>query len=228
MSKARQLPFDLGHRAAYAREDLWISPANAEAIAWLDRWPAWEAPALVLYGPPAAGKTHIARAWQKKASAASLTAENLEPLCGVSPAPKTLLADDAETLIGDRCAETFLFHAYNRAQAEGGHLLLVAEQPPKAWNFMLPDLRSRLLASPAVVVGSPDEQTMAVVLAKLFSDRQIFVSQDVVQFVITRIERSFAAMRDIADAIDQKALAEKRPVTIPLVREILQAQGILL
>jgi DnaA regulatory inactivator Hda len=228
MSRASQLPFDLGHNAAYAREDLWISQANAEAVAWLDKWPEWQAPALVLYGPPASGKTHIARAWAKKASAAALTVENLEPLCGVPSAPKFLLADDAETLIGDRCAETFLFHAYNRAQAEGGHLLLVASLPPKAWDFALPDLKSRLLSSPAVAVGSPDEQTMAVVLAKLFSDRQIFVSQDVVGFVITRIERSFAAMRDIADAIDRKALAEKRPVTIPLVREILQAQGILL
>ncbi|TAL33676.1 MAG: DNA replication protein [Alphaproteobacteria bacterium] len=228
MTRPRQLPFDLGHSAAYAREDLWISPANAEVVAWLDKWPEWQAPALVLYGPPASGRTHIARAWAKKAAAAALTVENLEPLCGMAPAPKHLLADDAETLIGDRCAETFLFHAYNRAQAEGGHLLLVAERPPKAWDFSLPDLKSRLLASPAVAIGSPDEQTMAVVLAKLFSDRQIFVSQDVVEFVITRIERSFSAMRDIAEEIDRKALAEKRPVTIPLVREILQAQGILL
>jgi chromosomal replication initiation ATPase DnaA len=93
---------------------------------------------------------------------------------------------------------------------------------------MLPDLKSRLLAAPTAAVGSPDEQTMAVVLTKLFSDRQIFVPQDVVQFILSRIERSFAAMRDVADAVDRRALAEKRAVTIPFVREILQAQGLLL
>ena len=228
MAKAEQLPFDLGHRSAYAREDLWISPANADAVAWIDKWPQWDAPALVLYGPRASGKTHLGRVWQKQASAMAVTAENIEALCGVAEAPKALILDDAEALIGDRNAETFLFHAYNRAKAEGGALLVIAEHPPKAWTFALPDLQSRLLASPAVGVTAPDEQTMAVVLTKLFSDRQIFVTQDVVQFILSRIERSFAALRDIAEAVDRKALAEKRAVTIPLVREILQAQGILL
>jgi len=61
---------------------------------------------------------------------------------------------------------------------------------------------------------------MAVVLTKLFSDRQIFVPQEVVQFLLPRLERSFAAMRDIVEAIDRKALAEKRKVTVPLVRDL--------
>jgi DnaA regulatory inactivator Hda len=228
MSRPEQLPFDLPHRDTHAREDLWVFPANAEAVAWIDRWPQWEAPALVIHGPAAAGKTHLARLWQKKAQAVAVTLESLEPLCGAAHFPKALLADDAETLIGDQCAETFLFHAWNRAKEEGGHLLLTARRAPKDWAFALPDLRSRLLAAPAVSIGAPDEQAMAVVLAKLFSDRQLFVPQEVIGFILTRIERSFAALRDLAGEIDRKALAEKRAVTVPLVREILQAQGRLL
>ena len=65
---------------------------------------------------------------------------------------------------------------------------------------------------------------MAVVLTKLFSDRQIFVPQEVVQFLLPRLERSFAAIRDIVDEIDRKALAEKRKVTVPLVRDIFDTQ----
>jgi chromosomal replication initiation ATPase DnaA len=88
----------------------------------------------------------------------------------------------------------------------------------------LPDLKSRILASPAVALASPDDQLMAVVLTKLFSDRQIFVPQDVMQFILTRIERSFAALRSVVDDIDRAALAQKRPVTIPLVKEVLQGK----
>jgi DnaA regulatory inactivator Hda len=228
MSKAEQLPFDLGHRAAHAREDLWVAPANADAIAWLDAWPAWSAPALILHGPSASGKTHLASVWQKMSGALNVTREILPGLRGINDFPKALIVDDAVQYIGDAEAETSLFHFYNRAKEQDAHMLLTARRPAKEWEFVLPDLRSRLLAAPAVAVGSPDEQTMAIVLAKLFSDRQIFVPQDVVQFILSRIERSFSALRDIAEQVDKKALAEKRPVTIPLVREVLQAQGLLL
>ena len=106
-------------------------------------------------------------------------------------------------------------------QGRGVHMLMTAETPPQEWPFVLPDLKSRLLAAPAVAVGSPDDALMAVVLTKLFSDRQIFVPQDVIQFILPRIERSFLALRQIVDKIDRRALSEKRPVTIPLVRELL-------
>jgi chromosomal replication initiation ATPase DnaA len=88
----------------------------------------------------------------------------------------------------------------------------------------LPDLKSRLMAAPAAELGSPDDTLMAVVLTKLFSDRQIFVPQEVIEFILPRIERSFLSLRDIADKIDRRALAEKRPVTVPLVKEILAPQ----
>lgn len=226
MVKAEQLPFDLGHRSAHAREDLWVSPSNAEAVAWLDKWPAWGAPALILYGPPASGKTHLSSVWQNMSGAAPLSPEDLGPERAL--AAKAFIIDGVERFLTGSVAEAALFHLYNRAKESGGHILFTAATPPRDWNVALPDLKSRLLAAPAAAVGSPDEQTMAVVLAKLFSDRQLFVTQDVVQFILARIERSFAAMRDVADEVDRRALAEKRAVTIPFVREILQAQGRLL
>ena len=71
-----------------------------------------------------------------------------------------------------------------------------------------------------MAVGSPDDALMAVVLTKLFSDRQIFVPQEVVHFILARVERSFLSIRQIVDKIDRKALSEKRAVTIPLVRDL--------
>lgn len=226
--RPRQIPFDLGHREAFEREDLWVTGANADAVSWVDKWPAWGAPVLVVYGPAASGKTHLARVWQKTASAVEVDAKKLEGLRVANDFPKASFIDDVEQFIGSEEGETALFHAYNRAKEEGAHMLLTAARAPKEWGFRLADLKSRIMAAPAVAIAPPDEQLMAVVLTKLFSDRQIFVSQDVVQFILPRIERSFATLRTLVADIDQKALAEKRPVTIPLVREILQAQGLLL
>lgn len=225
MTKAQQLPFDLGHREAFAREDLWVSSANADAVAWLDKYPDWGAPALVIYGPPASGKTHLCHVWQKKSGAITVSNADISRLAAANDFPKAAIIDDADSVAGDAGLETALFHFYNRAKEEGAHVLLTATHAPKEWNITVPDLKSRLLAAPVASVGAPDEQLMAVVLAKLFSDRQLVVPSDVIAFILPRLERSFEALRALAADIDRKALAEKRAVTIPLVREILQEQG---
>ena len=217
--KPEQLPFDLGYRAAYEREDFWVSGSNSAAVSWIDKWPKWPAPALVIYGPVACGKTHLSRVWEKKSGALSLKAGEI----GIIPEEaNAVIIDDVDSVIGVRQSEESLFHLYNSFMEKGGHFLLIASRAPIEWPFVLADLKSRILASPSVVMGSPDDHLMAVVLAKLFSDRQIFVPQEVISFILTRIERSFAALRDIVDKIDHKALAEKRAVTIPLVRDILR------
>jgi DnaA regulatory inactivator Hda len=224
MTKPEQLPFDLGPRPAHEREDFWVSDSNRAAVDWLDKWPDWPAPALVIFGPPACGKTHLMQVWKKKAGAKEVTLQELTPenVGRIIGDAKEIMIDDVPSALGRRDREEALFHLYNLLRERGGHLLLTAVMPVRDWSLQLSDLRSRLMAAPAAEVQSPDDALMAVVLTKLFSDRQIFVPQEVVQFIMTRIERSFLAMRQLVDKIDHKALAEKRPVTIPLVRDLLQ------
>ena len=64
---------------------------------------------------------------------------------------------------------------------------------------------------------------MEAVLVKLFSDRQLAIDPDVVGYLVRRIDRSFAAARDIVAKADTAALAGKRAVTVPLMREILES-----
>lgn len=205
MMQSRQLPFDLGHREASAREDFWVSDCNRDAVACIDRFP-WEAPLLVIYGPAGCGKTHLCRVLEQKAGG------------------KVAVIDDADAKTGDKKSAEEFFHLYNKSKEEGRYVLMTGKQAPKEWSFALPDLKSRVLAAPSVAVGAPDDQLTAVLLTKLFSDRQIFVPQDVVQFILSRAERSFEALRSLVAEIDRCALAKKRPVTIPLVRELMQKE----
>jgi chromosomal replication initiation ATPase DnaA len=200
--KPEQMPFNLASPVAYAREDFHVSPCNAEAWGWMEKWPDWGAPTLVLHGPPASGKTHLARIWLEKVG------------------EKGRVIEDADRFAGTE-KEKELFHLYNVARETGGYLLLTAALPPAEWNIALPDLKSRLLAAPSAALRAPDDALLAVVMAKMFSDRQILVPQEVIAYVLPRMERSFAAARTLVEAIDRKALAEKRAVTVPLVRDLL-------
>lgn len=225
---AGQLTLDLGHRPALGMDDFLVTPCNREAVAWIDRWPDWPGPALAIHGPPGCGKTHLAHVFRARSAAKLIAPETLgrtEPN-GLLGEARVCMLDDAGRVAGGSVGERALLHLYNVVAERQGHLLLAARKPPGRWLVGLPDLRSRLAAMPAVSVGAPDDALIGALLVKLFADRQLRVGQDVVAFLLTRMERSFDAARRMVAAIDETALAERRNITVPLVRDVLRHQDL--
>lgn len=216
---ARQLPLALPFRAALGQEDFLVAPCNEAAVAWLDRWPDWPGPALCIHGAPGCGKTHLAQVWRVRSGAVLAGPAELAPDRVAALAAAGCVALDG----ADRGAdEVALLHLYNLLRECGGHLLLTAERPPARWGLRLPDLRSRLLAAPAVAVDPPDDALFAALLVKLFADRQLAVREDVLSYLLRRLERSFDAARRAVAALDADALAEGQAVTVPLARRVLE------
>ena len=214
-----QLPLDLGHRASFGGEDFLIAPCNQAAVAWLDRWPDWSGPGLAVYGPAGCGKTHLAHVFQAGAAARLLMPADL-PL---APAPQLLAGARAAVIDGGPpVAERALLHLFNHLAEIGGHLLIVAPEPPARWPVELPDLASRLAALPAVRIDPPDDRLIEALLIKLFADRQLAVPPEVVTYLRARVERSFEALRWIVDLLDRESLARRRALTLPLAREIVE------
>jgi len=215
-----QLPLDLGHDPALGPSDFLIADSNRAAVAWLEQWPRWPAPALVLVGPRGSGKTHLAGLWQAKSGALRIAGADLvlDRVADLLGAARSVVIDDAP-----QAGEQALLHLYNMVAERRGHALLVATVAPAHWSIALADLRSRLLAAPLAEMEPPDDALLAAVLVKLFADRQLTVGEGVVAFLVARLERSFEAVRRVVAAIDRTALAAGRPITVPLVREVLLA-----
>jgi chromosomal replication initiation ATPase DnaA len=131
--------------------------------------------------------------------------------------------DGADRIAGDAKRERVALHVYNLIAEQGGHILFSARTPPGRWTIALADLSSRLNALPAVTIAPPDDAVLGAVLLKLFTDRQLNVGIDVIQFAVTRMERSFEAAERLVTALDTAALASQRRVTIPLLREVLRS-----
>ncbi len=218
---SRQLAFGFEHRPALSGADFLVTSANRDAVAWLDAWPDWPAPALIIYGPAGSGKSHLGEVFRARARARDIAPDTLggAGFADLLNGPGDCLIDNADTIKDPEA----LLHLYNAVASRGGHILMTARHPPAAWQITLLDLRSRLLGAPAVALGRPDDELIKAVLGKLFSDRQVRVDVDVVEYLARRMERSLTEAQRLVDAIDRAALAAHRDVTVPFVREIVQS-----
>lgn len=221
----RQLAIDLPHRPALGRADFLVSECNASALQWIERWPDWPAPALVLHGPARSGKSHLAHLWRERSGALLVPGDALpraEPpvelneLAGV----RAVAVDDAEG-----APERALLHLYNCCSEAGASLLVVAREAPARWPIALPDLASRLRAAPAIAIAPPDDALLGALLVKHFADRQVRVTPEVIGFLVRRMERSFAAAATLAERLDRRALGAGRPIGLALARLVLAEAG---
>ncbi len=223
LNAAPQIPFDLGSRRAFGRDDFHIGASNRDAVGWIDRWPDWPAPVLILQGAAASGKSHLAAVWRDKTNATIinpkiLVENNAEEVFALN---NTLVLDGLDPWLGDRKAETTLFHLYNLLKEENKTMMITMRMSPASADFIIADLASRFRAAPSVIIHPPDDMLLASVLIKLFSDRQLNVSNDVISYLLPRIERSFAAARSLVESADSLALSEKRAISVPLMRKVL-------
>ncbi|MGK6323979.1 HdaA/DnaA family protein [Sphingomonas sp. DT-51] len=174
-----------------------VTDSNAAAVRLLDRWATWPVRSAILAGPPRSGRTLLGHIFAAQSGGR--------------------VVDDADTL-----EEEALFHAWNRAQEERRPLLLVAAALPPVWAVQLPDLRTRLAASPAVTIGAPDDALVRALLERGFARRHLDARPDLIAWLVTRLERSHAAVIDAIERLDRAALAGRRRLSIPLARETLQ------
>lgn len=213
-SMRRQIPLSFPVVESYRADDFMPAECNAEALQWINRFPDWPYPAVIIYGEKGCGKTHLLSLWHEKAGG------------------EHLAIDDAERFFGDAEAEEELFHQFNLAKENFTYILLTMSKNMAQQTVLLPDLASRLRAAPQIEVHAPDDVALQAVLVKMFHDRQLKVEPDVINYIVPRIERSFAAARDLVARIDESSLAEKRSVTVPLVRDLISicdnSDGILL
>jgi chromosomal replication initiation ATPase DnaA len=162
---------------------------------------------LRLVGQAGTGKTHLLQAW------CALTGTNY----GMSDHAPAVAVDDVEESPAEE-----VFHLYNRLYKQEGTLVVATTEPLTPNTKLLPDLRSRLLTLPEVVLAQPTDEDLTKLLVKWAGDRQLALKPDVVKYLLARAARNPAQLREMVGALDVLSLAEKRAVTVPLARQVLQ------
>lgn len=221
-SRVRQLALPFVHAPAYRAQDFLPAPSNATALAWLARPAAWPQGRLALWGPEGCGKTHLLHLWAERMEAEGMGGTVLPgPMLSAAAAlapTGPLAVDDA-----DAAPERPLLHLLNAAAESGLPVLLAAREAPARWDSALPDLASRLRATTAVEIDRAEEELLAALLHRLLAERQLVVAEPLLAWLLRRLPRSQAAMREAAARLDHAALAAGRAVGRAQVQEVAAA-----
>jgi chromosomal replication initiation ATPase DnaA len=219
-AEPRQLAFALPHAESRTRDNFLEGPANAAGLALVDSWPEWPNRIMLLVGPEGSGKSHLAAIWAEQAGARSTSAHTLT--ASAVPAALATGALVVEDLNPPDVDERALFHLMNLTREDEAFVLITARLPPSAFQIELRDLRSRLRAVPRVPLLPPDDALFRALIVKFCADRQLAIDENVVSYLATRIERSYAAARRAVELLDTEALRQGRPVTRALAAELLR------
>ncbi|WP_183479814.1 chromosomal replication initiator DnaA [Komagataeibacter kakiaceti] len=220
-----QLVLPFAHTPRFAASDFVFSAANAAARSWLLGPTPWPERRLALWGAAGTGKTHLMEIWAARHAARLLHGRHLSHAhvaalftAGAGGRPVMALALDGADDCGD---ERALLHLLNTAREQGIALLLGGRAPPARWPVALPDLASRLRATMAVAIRQPGDGVLRVLLLRLLAERQIVVSQPVVEWLLRRLPRTALAMQEAARRLDHAAMAAGTPVTRVLATQAL-------
>lgn len=194
------LPLDWTDSASEA--DYIVSTSNAGIVRHFDHWATWPVMATLLTGPRKSGRSLLGRIVARRTGGE--------------------FYDNAEG-----SDEEALFHAWNRAQERRRPLILAVDRLPPDWPIALPDLASRIAATPVVVVPDPDEALAGQLIEKLCFARGLAAPPELIRYLVPRIERSYVGIYRLIEALDSLALERRQGLTVPLARAVLTEMGVI-
>ena len=132
-----------------------------------------------------------------------------------------LVIEDGEALPPQ--VEEWVFHAHNHLRATNRAFLVTGQTAPARWDIALPDLSSRLSAATTATISDPDDPLLMAVLLKHFQYRQLVPAPDAITYLQRHLPRTFHAIRHTVETLDREALAQRKPLTRPFVRDVLDS-----
>jgi DnaA-homolog protein len=228
----RQLPLAVQLRATSVFSNYRRGP-NGEAVDQLMALrPGTRPPAIWIYGPAAVGKTHLLQAVCAHASSCGQTAAYIPLADGTLPpavlagceALNFVCIDDFERAGGRPDWQHAIFRLYTELEDGGGLLLIAADSPPSRFEFDLKDLGSRLSAGTVLRLQPLADEDQEAALTMRATQLGLELPADVAQFLLRRLPRDMATLSGALDILDRASLASQRRLTVPFVRDVLDAQ----
>ena len=166
-----------------------------------------------LYGPKKSGKSYLSKIWLKKNDAIEYN-NNHEVLLNLH---NNILIDNLIFYDQEK-----IFHIVNNCILNNSKVLITSDNKINEINFEFKDLSSRLKTFSNLEINQPNDEMLLAILTKLLVERQFIIkSNEIFEYIIRRVDRTYQGINDIVKKLDILSLEKKRQLTIPLIKEIL-------
>ena len=219
MRDINQKVLNFEYERNFKSEDFYVSKSNEHIYKFLNIWPKWEKNFLNISGEKYSGKTHLIEVFLKKFSgikidAKSLNNENLKEV----KLYQNIVLENLNQNINEELFYTF----FNFIERENKYLIITSIVPIVNMSFNLKDLRSRCKNFILQEIGKPDDELIFALILKNLSDRQIFLDKKLINYIITRIDRSYGKIFDLIYKIDKISLKKKKSIDLKIIKEVLE------
>ncbi len=218
MSELNQLLLKFDHKTNFNEHDFYISKSNSNAFDLINRWPDWDKRILNISGEKFSGKSHLANIFKLKSKALLIKGDLIDNSVFRSlKLYESIIIDDF-----DNCKEEeILYSIFNLIDQDSKYMLINSLKPISKIKFNLPDLASRSKNCIYAEIENPDDELLFAIILKNFSDRQIKIEKKIVNFIISRIDRSYRKIDEFIYKIDELSLKKKKPINFKTIKEIL-------
>ena len=218
MSELNQLLLELDYKTNFNEHDFYISKSNSNAFNLINSWPEWDKKILNISGEKFSGKSHLANIFKLKSKAFLVNGNKIDNSIFKSlKLYESIIIDDF-----DQCnKEEILYSIFNLVDQDSKYLLINSLKPINEIKFKLTDLASRSKNCLYAEIENPDDELLFAIILKNFSDRQIKIEKKIINFVISRIDRSYRKIDEFIYKIDELSLKKKKPINLKTIKEIL-------
>ncbi len=218
MTELNQLLLDFNYKTNFNEHDFYLSKSNSNAFNLINRWPDWDKKILNISGEKFSGKSHLANIFKLKSKAFLIKGNEIDNSIFKSiKLHESIIVDNFE-----ECnKEEILYSIFNLIDQDSKYLLINSLKPINEIKYRLPDLTSRSKNCLYAVIENPDDELLFAIILKNFSDRQIKIEKKIINFIISRIDRSYRKIDEFIYKIDELSLKKKKPINLKTIKEIL-------
>jgi DnaA-homolog protein len=205
--------------------------ANPELVARLAAADRSRFTVVWITGAAGAGKSHLLQAACEATARAGGTAAYLP--ADLAPVAATVLdgldamdrvaLDDMAAWLGERSREAALLGLYQGLAQRNASLVVAADAGPRAIEFALPDLASRLRAAETLAIAPLDDGARRRLVQRIADSRGFTLADDALSYLLNTGPRGSGELVRALEALDAASLAAQRRVTVPLIRAVLRA-----
>ncbi len=226
----KQMALDIGLHSVPSLESFFAGP-NTAALQHLKLWTAAQMPSPVptyLWGESGSGKSHLLKAAHAALKSHGLSVGWLDAHTSLhvpfDESWTAVLMDDVHLFNLEQQAMAFNWFVNAMTPKSGlPRWVLAAGALPPADLKLRDDLRSRLGWGHVYALQVLNDSERRAVLRQEADSRGLFLSDDVMTYMLTRFSRDLSSLMSLLDHLDQFALQTQRAITIPLIKSMLES-----